>query len=111
MASAISKSPFSLATDGSSDYDDIKLYPFVIRHFDRSVGRVECLLMRLIESKESTGKAIFELMGNELSARHLTWKYCISFAADNTAVMQGCSKGVVSFIKKEQPSVYFATTK
>ena len=98
-------SPFSLATDGSTDYDDVKLYPVVLRFVDYSTKRVTCLLLRLTECKASTGKEIFQLMDQELSDR-IPWKNCISFAADNAAVIQGSVKGVVTYISQKQPSVY-----
>lgn len=98
--------PFSIATDGSNDCDDVKLYPIVVRYFDKSVGRVLCVLLKLCESRESTGVAIFYLINGEFNDRKIKWSNCLSFAADNAAVMQGLHKGMASYILKEQPSVY-----
>lgn len=36
------RSPFSIATDGSTDMDDVKLYPLVVRVYDPSVGKNSC---------------------------------------------------------------------
>jgi hypothetical protein len=52
--------PFSLATDGSTDMDSIKLYPLVVRFFNQQQGKIMCLLLTLEEcSKASTGENIF----------------------------------------------------
>ena len=32
--------PFSMATDGSTDYEDVKLYPICVRYFDEALRKV-----------------------------------------------------------------------
>ena len=59
ITDAMKQSPFSLATDGSTDMEDVKMYPIVVKLFDASLGRVVVLMLKLCESRESTGKAIF----------------------------------------------------
>ena len=58
--------PFSLATDGSTDFDDIKMYPILVKLYNSDIGRVVTLLLKLVESCISTGIAIFELIDSEL---------------------------------------------
>ena len=106
ITDAMKQSPFSLATDGSTDMEDVKMYPIVVKLFDASLGRVVVLMLKLCESRESTGKAIFELVNYELKKRGIGWENCVSFAADNAAVMQGLGKGVAAFLKLQQPNVY-----
>lgn len=69
-------SPYSLATDGSTDVEDIKMYPIVVRIFDASLGRVVVMLLKISESIESTGRAIFELLDGELKKRGIPWSNC-----------------------------------
>ncbi|XP_056598364.1 uncharacterized protein LOC130417080 [Triplophysa dalaica] len=106
ITEAMKRSPYSLATDGSTDMEDVKMYPIVVRIFDPSLGRVVVMLLKICESRESTGKAIFELLDGELKKRDIPWSNCVSFAADNAAVMQGLGKGVAAFLKAQHPHIY-----
>ena len=82
--------PYSLATDGSTDYGDCKLYPLVVKYFDPGLGRVLTVLLSMPECHvASTGQNIFKLMDSELEKRDITWDNCMSFGADNAMVMQG----------------------
>ncbi|GAA6077908.1 zinc finger MYM-type protein 6-like [Tachysurus ichikawai] len=105
LTDLMKRSAFSLATDGSTDMDDIKMYPIVVRIFDASVGRVVVMLLKISESRESAGRAIFDLLDGELKQRGTPWSNCISFAADNAAVMQGFGKGVAAFLKAQHPHI------
>lgn len=100
------RSPYSLDTDGSTDMEDIKMYPIVVRSFDPSLGRVTVMLLQICESRESTGRAIFELLDSELKKIGIPWSNCVSFAADNAAVMQGLGKVVEAFLKAQSPHIY-----
>ncbi len=42
------------------------MYPIIVRNFNGSLGRVVVMLLRICESIESTGRAIFELLDGEL---------------------------------------------
>lgn len=106
LTEVMKKAPFSLATDGSTDMDDVKMYPIAVKIFDASVGKVVLMLLKLCESRESTGKAIFDLVDNVLKEKGIPWSNCVSFAADNAAVMQGLGKGVAAFLKAQQPNIY-----
>ena len=44
IADNLKKCPFSLATDGSTDYEDVKLYPICVRYFDSDTGHVLSVL-------------------------------------------------------------------
>ena len=53
-------SPFSVATDGSTDYEDVKLYPIcIIRYCDPADSLVKSVILSLREcNKPSTGENI-----------------------------------------------------
>uniref|UniRef100_A0A9J8C603 DUF4371 domain-containing protein n=1 Tax=Cyprinus carpio carpio TaxID=630221 RepID=A0A9J8C603_CYPCA len=100
------RSPFSIATDGSTDMDDVKLYPLVVRVYDPSVGKIVVVLLKIVECRESTGEGIYNLIDQELNKRKIPWGNCVSFSADNASVMQGLRKGVAAFIKSQNPHIY-----
>jgi hypothetical protein len=53
---AMQSAPYSLATDGSQDYSDHKLYPLVIKYFDENVGKLLSTLLATAENRQrSTG--------------------------------------------------------
>lgn len=64
------------------------------------------MLLKVCERRESTGRAIFDLLDRELKQRGISWSNCISFAADNAAVMQGMGKGVAAFLKAQHPHIH-----
>jgi hypothetical protein len=97
---------FSLATDGSNDMEDKKLYPILVRYFDNTICEVVTVLLALKEcNKASTGENIFKLLDNELSANGLNWDQVISFGTDNASVMTGRLNGVSAFIHRENENV------
>ena len=88
--------------------DDAKLYPVVVRYLDESVGTIVCVLLTMVEWKqESTGENIFRLLDQELKKRNIPWSNCMSFSSDNASVMSGLGKGVIAYIMRVQPSIYF----
>ena len=100
---------FVTSSDGSTDMDDAKLYPVVVRYFDEKLGRIVCSLLTMVECKEaSTGENIFHMLNEQLvTKRDLSWSNCVSFASDNAAVMSGMGKGVAGHISRVQPNIYF----
>ena len=107
VASMMQKQPFSIGTDGSNDIGSVKLYPVCVRYFDPDFGKVFCVMLSLKEcAVASTGQNIFNLMNDELSRYKIPWENCLSFAADNASVMQGCRSGVASYVLKAAPAVY-----
>jgi hypothetical protein len=95
-------------SDGSTDMDDAKLYPLVVRYLDPSLEKIVCSLLTMVEwKKASTGENIFELLDAELAKRSIPWSNCVSFTSDNASVMSGMGKGVAGHISRVQPSVYF----
>lgn len=101
ISTYMKNAPFSLATDGSNDYGDHKLYPVLVRYFDEKQGQVLSCLLSIEEcSESSTGKHIFELMDRTLSKFGVPWENCISFGADNASVMTGQKSGVKAFLLK-----------
>jgi hypothetical protein len=101
------KGPFSLGTDGSTDYEDVKLYPICVRYFDEKSGHVLSVLLSLTEcSQASTGENIFKLIENELDQSSIPWENFISFSTDNASVMVGKHKGVAAFLCKRVPALH-----
>ncbi len=49
ITEAMKQSPYSLATDGSTDMDDVKMNPVVVRVFCTSLGRVVVMLLSICE--------------------------------------------------------------
>lgn len=43
-----------------------------------------------------------------MKKRQLSWENCISFGCDNAAVMTGANKGVVAFIRKQNPEIFLS---
>jgi hypothetical protein len=73
IAEAMKTGPFSIATDGSCDYDDKKLYPVCVRYFDNEKGKVMSVLLTLPElTVDSTGENIFELLDNALKKHDIS---------------------------------------
>ena len=103
----LKEGPFSLAIDGSTDLDSKKLYPVIVKYYDKSVSRVNCGLLSLVECDlASTGENIFKILDNELTSREIPWGNCLSFTSDNASVMMGSKKGVAAFVLKKQPNVH-----
>ena len=101
--------PFSLATDGSNDFKDTKLYPVVVRYFSKKAHKIVTVLLGLQESQQSpTGENVVKLLDSELKTNNLDWKNILSFGTDSAAAMTGKYKGVWSFIRKENPNVFLA---
>ncbi|KAJ8048361.1 Zinc finger BED domain-containing protein 5 [Holothuria leucospilota] len=99
--------PYSLATDGSTDMSNAKLYPVVVRYFNNTSGKVDCVLLSLVESTaKATGENIFKILDAELNDLGIRWENCVSFAADNASVMMGKNKGVVAYITQRQSHIY-----
>ncbi|KAJ8032743.1 Zinc finger MYM-type protein 6 [Holothuria leucospilota] len=99
--------PFSVATDGSNDYADHKLYPVLVKYFDYTEGRVICCLLSVKECKvSSTGKNIFDLLDNTLQRYKIPWRNCICFGTDNASVMVGHKSGVAAFLKEANSDIY-----
>ena len=111
IADNLKKCPFSLATDGSTDYEDVKMYPICVRYFDSDTGHVLSVLLSLTECSEaSTGENIFKLSEKELVGLDIPWENLISFATDNVSVMIGKHKGVAAFLCKKAPAVHINGT-
>ncbi|XP_077422813.1 uncharacterized protein LOC144052536 [Vanacampus margaritifer] len=109
IVDVIKSSPFSMSTDGSTDYDDVKLYPICVRYFDNQTGKVLSVLLSLREcNTASTGENIFKIIEKEMNSNNIPWDNLVCFAADNAAVMLGSKKGVASFITEKSPSAYIA---
>ncbi|KAJ8035130.1 Kielin/chordin-like protein [Holothuria leucospilota] len=89
LAQCMKTQKFSLATDGSTDFDAVKLYPIVVKTFDECEGKVVCDLLAMKEcSSQSTGENIFKILDNELTSWGISWANCISFGTDNASVME-----------------------
>lgn len=108
IVSTLQKNVFSLATDGSSDTKENKLYPIVVTYFDELKGRNSTVLLSLAASSDNTGRGIFNALNDEFEKKGIPWSNCLSFACDNAYTMIGSVKGVAAFIKNVHPSVIVA---
>ncbi|KAJ8017756.1 Zinc finger MYM-type protein 6 [Holothuria leucospilota] len=109
LATRMKHHPYSLATDGSTDMESIKLYPVLVKSFDPVLGQMVCELLSMKQSTErSTGENIFNLLNNELTSWSIPWSNCVSFGTDNASVMLGKHKGVATLIKQKNPNTYIA---
>lgn len=105
ITSVLQRKPFSLATDGSNDSGDSKLYPLVVSYFDEAEGKICTLLLTVLECNDNTGEGIFKMLNAELKDKNISWKNCLSFSCDNANTMMGRWKGVAAFVKEVQPSI------
>ncbi|PIK45330.1 hypothetical protein BSL78_17795 [Apostichopus japonicus] len=108
IADHLRQTPFSLSTDGSSDYgNEEQLYPVVVRYFDESLKKIVRVLFEIRTTKDrSTGFNIFKLVDAALTAKKIPWKNCICFSCDNASVMVGIREGVAAYVKKQNPDVF-----
>lgn len=98
--------PFSLATDASNDYEDVKLFPICVRLLNGN-GQIVSVLLEIKElNKSASGENIFGVLDDALKVHKIPWKNCVSFSCDNASVMTGRHKGVASYIHKVNSSVY-----
>lgn len=98
--------PFSLATDGSNDINDTKLYPIVVSFFDTEIGEIVTTILTVQESRDNTGEGIFKILDGELQKRKIPWENCVGFSCDNASTMTGVFKGVSSFLHKVNPKIH-----
>ena len=73
ISELLQKTPFSLATDGSTDSNAVKLYPIVVSFFNAQIGQISTLLLSLLESTDNTGEGIFSVINSELSSLAIPW--------------------------------------
>lgn len=107
LAERMKTGPFSISTDGSNDSSS-KQYPLVVRMINDS-GLVHSELLSIpVCSEASTGENIFQLMDSELKSKFIPWDNCISFGCDNANVMTGQKKGVFSFVKNKQSTIFLS---
>lgn len=106
IVASLKRMPFSMATDGSTDQNAVKLYPVIVRYFDETKQKIVCALLSLKECNENTGQGIFSMLDEEMRKKELSWKNCVAFGCDNASTMLGHLNGVVSHIKKVNPGIY-----
>lgn len=99
--------PFALATDGSNDKNDKKLYPIVVTYFCETQCKIIQMILSMLECTDNTGEGIFNIINEEFKKKDIPWINCIAFASDNAKAMTGHNKGVISYIKKVQPHINF----
>ncbi|KAJ8033411.1 hypothetical protein HOLleu_23643 [Holothuria leucospilota] len=59
LATCMKHHPYSLATDGSTDMESIKLCPVLVKSFDPVLGQVVCELLSMKQSTEQSTGEIF----------------------------------------------------
>jgi hypothetical protein len=77
--------PFSIATDGSNDSNQLKQFPLVVQTFNEATGCInaELFAMKVCEGP-ATGKNIFELIDEEFRALNIPLSNCIKDRIDET---------------------------
>lgn len=103
----LKSNPFALATDGSNDKNDTKLYPLVVTYFSESDSKIVNMILSILECTDNTGEGIFNVINKEFIKKDIPWQNCVAFASDNAKTMSGHIKGVLSHIKNVQPHVIF----
>nr|XP_042899683.1 uncharacterized protein LOC122269650 [Parasteatoda tepidariorum] len=99
------RQPFSVATDGSNDYDS-KLYPVIVTFFNPESRSVENNLLGLPAlNGDSTGVNIGNLVIDLLKNHEVPITNCISLVSDNAPVMVGKKAGVVTVLRELQPNL------
>lgn len=107
LAQSMKQSVFSVATDGSTDMDAVKLYPVLVKTFDNNVGQVKVNPLSVMEcSERSTAFKVFNILNEELASWGIPWSKCVSFATDNASVMVGKHNGVATHIRAQNSNVY-----
>lgn len=106
LTEILKSQPFSLATDGSNDVGDTKLYPLVVSYFDVGIGHITTVILTIQESHDNTGEGIFKLLDCELKKRDIPWENCVGFSCDNASTMTGVTKGVSSFMSKVNENIH-----
>lgn len=67
------KSPFSQATDGSSDNTLLKMNPLTVRIFDVNLGKVKTCLLDMYISKGGTAEELFSSIDNCMLSFRISW--------------------------------------
>ncbi|KAJ8028967.1 hypothetical protein HOLleu_28235 [Holothuria leucospilota] len=99
----LEKKWYSLATDGSSDEED-KFFPVLLTHWNQ--GEVVTSFLDMPVANNADARNIFQAVSDSLSAKNIGFDSCVAFASDNASVMIAKDKGVLTLLKKENPSVY-----
>ena len=95
---------FAIQIDESTDVSGQAQLISFVRYIDVDEINEHILFCKKLE-QHTTGEAIFNVMNQFFSEQGLTWKSCISVCTDAAASMTGRVKGLISWIKKENPFV------
>lgn len=101
------KSPFSLATDGSSDNALFKMNPLTVRIFDVNLGKVKTCLLDMCMSKGGTAEELFSSIDNCMSSFGISWSNCVAVGVDNTSVNVGKKNSIMTRVQQQNRSTYF----
>ncbi|GFO34358.1 Zinc finger bed domain-containing protein 5 [Plakobranchus ocellatus] len=102
------KGPFSISTDGSNHTAGDKQFPLMVRTVGENLT-VQSELLAVPTCKGSaTGEAIFTLIADVKERNNIPWTNCVALGCDNASVMTGVKKGVIAFMKGQQPNMYLA---
>ena len=76
LVDSLKENVFSLSTDGSNK-SDMKLYPIVIQHYDKSESMIKAKLLCLLELKsDSTAQNIKDLIVMQLDKFNIPYSNC-----------------------------------
>ena len=83
---------FSLAIDGTNDWELQKMNPITVRIYNNSVSKVVTHFLDMCTTTSATAEAIFNVMDLKLVSlldEDTPWLRCTSFGVDNTCVNIG----------------------
>lgn len=95
---------FSLQLDESTDISGHAQLVAFARYVDTDDIEEHIILCKRLEGN-TTGQDIFNVVNAFFLDNGITWKSCTSVCTDAAAAMTGRHKGLVAFIRKENPDV------
>lgn len=107
LVTQMQKSPFSQATDGSSDNTLLKMNPLTVRIFDVNLGKVKTCLLDMCISKGGTAGELFSSIDNCMSSFRISWSNWVAVGVDNTSVNMGKKNSLMTRVQQQNRSTYF----
>lgn len=97
---------FSLIIDESTDLSTQKHLVLIVRFYDLNIQKTCDHFLSLLEVKDCTAQGIFKSIKHYFSMHGIPIENVIGFASDNASVMMGEKGGVITLLKRENPSLF-----
>ena len=101
----IRSNPFSLAVDGSSDFDVQKMNPLTVCLFHVNPGSMCTQFLDMCMSSSSMAEGIFAKM-EAMTSHNIPWTNCIGLSVGNTSVNMDCRNSITTHILDKNPATY-----